>query len=194
MVNRGYSSTTAMFDAYERMERAIRNGKTPHILYLGDHDPSGLDMALNDIPNRLNESFNTVVGVKHIGITMPQIKQFDPPTNPAKITDPRAKWYIGEYGEYSWEVDALEPATLHEVISKEVEGLMDMDKFNTILTQEEIDKAELRLLPSMKSKRDEAVTALDFRIQTFEEAHEDGVFSIKNMVALKELKSIRELL
>lgn len=147
MVNRGFSSTTAMYMATERINRAIENGKTPYILYLGDHDPSGLCMALTDIPDRLNKDFGVDVEVKHIGITMKQIKKYNPPTNPAKITDSRAKWYIKNWGNHSWEVDALEPDVLHTLINSEIEGLMDMPAFNSILEQEKKDISYLGEVP-----------------------------------------------
>ena len=112
------------------------------ILYLGDHDPSGLDM-IRDIADRLEE-FGVSPEVRPIGLTMTQIKKYNPPTNPAKITDPRAGWYIKQYGAKSWEVDALNPKILHALVKKNVEGLIDMQLFEEKIKQEEIDKEKLR--------------------------------------------------
>ncbi len=144
MVNRGYSSCTAMHDAYERLKEKEDEGKETYILYLGDHDPSGLDM-IRDIDERLIE-FGASPTVIHIGLTQKQIKQFNPPPNPAKITDPRAKGYIAVHGNVSWEVDALNPETLHKLVSKNVEKLIDMDMFNDVLIKEEKDKEKLQNL------------------------------------------------
>jgi sarcosine oxidase delta subunit len=52
MVNRGYSSTTAMYESYCRFLQALEKGEKVHLLYLGDHDPSGLDMV-RDIFERI---------------------------------------------------------------------------------------------------------------------------------------------
>ena len=142
MVNRGYSSCTAMHDAYKRFKRQERQGKKVYILYLGDHDPSGLDM-IRDIEDRLHE-FGVNPTVKPIGLTMKQIEQYNPPPNPAKITDPRAKWYIQEHGNTSWEVDALNPKVLHQLVRKNVEKLIDMDMFNDQIGQEDEDKGKLK--------------------------------------------------
>ena len=142
MVNRGYSSCTAMHDAYERFKVQEQDGKSVVILYLGDHDPSGLDM-IRDINDRLEE-FGVNPEVRHIGLTMGQIKKYNPPPNPAKITDPRAKGYITEHGNTSWEVDALNPKVLHQLVSDNVEEMIDMDLFNEKLNQESDDKEELR--------------------------------------------------
>lgn len=142
MVNRGYSSCTAIHDAYQRLKRYEIEGKQTYILYLGDHDPSGLDM-IRDIKERLEE-FGVYPEVRHIGLTQQQIKKFNPPPNPAKITDPRAKWYISEFGKTSWEVDALNPKVLHQLVRDNVEKLIDMDLFNKQVKKEEIDKKKLR--------------------------------------------------
>lgn len=141
MVNRGYSSCTAMHDAFKRIKCAEDEGKDAYILYLGDHDASGLDM-IRDIEARLNE-FGVFPLVTPIGLTQEQIKQYNPPSNPAKITDPRAKWYIQKFGNVSWEVDALTPQVLNKLVKDNIESLIDMDAFNEIIEQEEKDKITL---------------------------------------------------
>ena len=78
---------------------------------------------------------------------MPQIEFYKPPTNPAKITDSRAKWYIKNWGNHSWEVDALEPKVLHTLINGEIEELMDMELFNDVIEQEKIHKNYLLSIP-----------------------------------------------
>lgn len=137
MVNRGYSSCTAMHDASERIKRKQDNKKC-YILYLGDHDPSGVDMV-RDIRDRLEE-FGAEAEVMRIALTQEQIKKYNPPPNPAKITDSRAKNYIAQFGNTSWEVDALNPDTLHKIIKKSVEELIDADRFNAKIEQEKEDK------------------------------------------------------
>jgi len=142
MVNRGYSSCSAMYGAFQRFKVQENKGKETYILYLGDHDPSGLDM-IRDVKERLEE-FGVHPTIIQIGLTMKQIKEFDPPTNPAKITDPRAKWYVAEYGNKSWEVDALNPKVLNEIAEENIKKLIDMDLFNFMITKEDQDKEKLR--------------------------------------------------
>lgn len=146
MVNRGYSSCSAMYHAYKRFSSVIASKKTENkvmILYLGDHDPSGLDM-IRDIGNRLEEfGLQGCFCINHIGLTEEQIKKYNPPPNPAKITDPRAAWYISQHGETSWEVDALNPSILNVLIKKNIEDLIDIDLFAEQLQQEIKDKKEL---------------------------------------------------
>ncbi len=144
MVNRGYSSCTAMHDSFKRLKEAEDEDKQTYILYLGDHDPSGLDM-IRDVYDRLEE-FGVYPEVRQIGLTMEQIKKYNPPPNPAKITDPRATKYIEKYGETSWEVDALNPETLHSLVKENVEELININLFNKSLKQEEKDKTKLKKL------------------------------------------------
>jgi len=144
MINRGYSSCTAMYDAYERLDGALNSGKPCYILYLGDHDPSGLDM-IRDTRDRLGEFIGMdCIELRHVAITREQIDEYNPPPNPAKVTDPRAGGYIALHGDTSWEVDALNPETLHELLVNEIEELIDRDKYDAVLEQEERDKEKLR--------------------------------------------------
>ncbi len=143
MVNRGYSSCSAMHDAYKRFKRETNNGKNVVVLYLGDHDPSGLDM-IRDIRERLEEFGLEDFEVRPIGLTYDQVKKYAPPPNPTKTTDPRGTGYIEKYGHTSWEVDALNPKILHQLVRKNVEGLIDIELFESKIKQEEKDKEKLR--------------------------------------------------
>lgn len=149
MVNRGYTSCTAVYESANRFRRAIKNGKSANIIYVGDHDPSGLDMV-RDINTRL-ETFGLKepVNVQHIALTMPQVQLYDLPENPAKIKDPRAGWYIKNFGEMSWEVDALTPEVLHETIDLHIEKLINMEKFNEIVERERTERNQIKILPEL---------------------------------------------
>lgn len=148
MVNRGYSSVSAMHDAYKRFRQAIQNGQKARIIYLGDHDPSGIDM-IRDIYDRIVEFGGKYFDpsdfdVKAIALTPQQVKKYNPPPNPAKMTDSRAMKYVAEHGRTSWEVDALNPRILNDLLTKNIEEYMDMSLFEAMIQQEEEDKEKLR--------------------------------------------------
>jgi len=145
MINRGYSSLSAMYDARNRFKSYADAGYRTVIIYLGDHDPSGLDM-IRDVRERLAELGLASIEVIPIALTMDQINQYNPPPDPAKITDPRAAWYIQEYGNHSWEVDALPPNVLTDLLTNTIQGLIDMDIFNESMGRETADKDELARL------------------------------------------------
>lgn len=141
MVNRGYSSASAMYGAAQRFIREQNKGKELHLFYLGDLDPSGEDMV-RDIQERLIE-FNAFVHVDKIALTYEQVQQYNPPPNPAKLTDTRARDFIAQYGEDSWEVDALPPAVLQELIREAIGGVLDRDLMQETIDQEGVDKRRL---------------------------------------------------
>ena len=142
MVNRGYSSVSAMYSAAQRLRRHVGDDQYPIILYFGDHDPSGLDMV-RDIEDRLAE-FGVNVDVIQCALTMSQIMEHRPPPNPAKITDPRAKDYIATHGTESWELDALRPNVLEEVTRTYIKKLVDPEIYQSVLDEEERDTDKLR--------------------------------------------------
>lgn len=121
---RGYTSQSEMWVAGQRLLRAIKNGQTPTIFHFGDHDPSGLDMT-RDIQDRLNLFLGDSVELERLALNMPQVKKYKPPPNPAKTTDSRYKNYIKLYGNESWELDALEPSVLADLVRQSILDIRD---------------------------------------------------------------------
>ena len=138
---RGYTSQSEMWTAAQRFIRQ-KNREGRYIIHLGDHDPSGIDMT-RDIQERL-EMFGADVYVKRVALTMNQVITYNPPPNPAKITDSRCGKYIDQYGEESWELDALEPQMLTKLITNEVTALRDDAIYQAICDREEAEKRELQ--------------------------------------------------
>jgi hypothetical protein len=139
-VNRGYSSASSMYESAQRFLEQDRKNKI--LLYLGDHDPSGLDMD-RDIQKRLEE-FGVNVQVIRIGLTSKQIKDYNLPKNPAKLKDPRAKQYVEEFGYNSWEVDALRPEVLQELIESSILQYLDVEKYEQVQKKEVEDITQLK--------------------------------------------------
>ena len=142
---RGYSSSSEMWAAAHY--RLRRRGRRCVILHLGDHDPSGLDMT-RDIEERLwlFAGSSLDISVRRIALNMRQIEELNPPPNPAKITDSRAKGYIKEYGHNSWELDALPPEYLDNLIKNEILEMLDFDAWHAAIKREEKMKDQLRTL------------------------------------------------
>lgn len=137
---RGYTSQSEMWTAAQRfIYQSHRDSRT--IIHLGDHDPSGIDMT-RDIRDRL-DLFEADVFVKRVALTMKQIKTFDPPPNPTKLTDARAGGYIKKYGHDCWELDALEPEVITKLIQKEVSALEDKQITLEAINREREDKQRL---------------------------------------------------
>jgi hypothetical protein len=69
-------------------------------------------------------TFDEACEVRRIALNMDQIKKYNPPPNPAKTTDGRAKKYIARFGHESWELDALSPKVLAGLVRSRVQGLV----------------------------------------------------------------------
>lgn len=147
---RGYTSQSELWGAAQRMLSYERAGQKPVIIHLGDHDPSGVDMT-RDIRERL-ELFEADVEVRRIALNMDQVEEYQPPPNPAKLTDSRAGGYIREHGRSSWELDALEPTLLDRLIEEEIWDCRDLELWDEATQAME---AERRLLRSVAGRWDE---------------------------------------
>lgn len=140
---RGYASQSEMYGAAKRFERLRRQGYRPMVLYLGDHDPSGMHMGVN-AGERLELFSRGDVEVKRIALNRDQIDQYDPPPNPAKETDSRFEAYAAEHGDESWELDALDPDVISELIRDEIAAITDQDKWDECIANENENSTGLK--------------------------------------------------
>lgn len=140
---RGYASASSVWRAGGRLASYLDKNQNPLVLFLSDHDPSGIDMQ-RDLQERLSRFAGAWIEVKRIALTMDQIDQYGPPPNPAKVTDSRYKNYAWQHGNKSWELDALEPQVLVDLIEEEVLAARDEYDWNEKLEIEEQGKQVLR--------------------------------------------------
>lgn len=132
---RGYTSASEVWSAGQRLGWKIAEGKRIIVIHLGDHDPSGCDMS-RDIEDRLRLFIGgdghdaDQLEVRRIALNMDQVRQYNPPPNPAKLTDSRATGYIAQHGDESWELDALSPEVLAALIETNVQAVIDGEKWH----------------------------------------------------------------
>jgi hypothetical protein len=138
---RGYTSQSEMWGAAQRLIERENRGKKTTIIHLGDHDPSGIDMT-RDIQDRL-ELFGSTAVIHRIALVFDQIEQYNPPPNPAKTTDARYQSYAGKYGDESWELDALEPRVIVDLIREAVEDRIDRDAWEEALERQKTGRDQL---------------------------------------------------
>lgn len=124
---KGYTSLSALWKlGHQRLRQYVRGGQIPLILHFGDHDPSGLDMT-RDIRDRIATFVGSDVEVRRLALNMDQVDQYNPPPNPAKETDARFVGYVEAYGDQSWELDALDPTVLANLVRVAVLRVRDDD-------------------------------------------------------------------
>ncbi len=140
---RGYTSLSEIWNAgHHRIRGAIDAGRKPLIIHLGDHDPSGIDMT-RDIIERLEMFAGESILVSRIALNRDQIDQYNPPPNPAKLSDSRCRRYIAEHGSSSWELDALDPSTIERLVEDEVMMYADPDLLDASIARQEVHRKKL---------------------------------------------------
>jgi hypothetical protein len=156
---RGYTSSSEIWSAAQRLGEYVEKGQNVIVVHLGDHDPSGVDMT-RDIEDRIRDFMlqdflnastelgtsctngeirqamaercggRTPLEIRRIALNMDQIEEYQPPPNPAKMTDSRATGYVDLYGYESWELDALDPTTLIALITETIEGIREDEQWD----------------------------------------------------------------
>jgi hypothetical protein len=122
----GFNSATCMWNV---SQQSVTDDRPLVALYIGDWDPSGLCMTETDIPARLDEYGGHHVELKRIALTAEQTGSL--PSFPAdsKRRDPRYAWYKKNYGNQCWELDAMDPNALRDVVEAEITRLIDRDEW-----------------------------------------------------------------
>ena len=143
MACKGYLSASEAYRSGKRFKEHGEMGKALRIIHLGDHDPSGIDMT-RDNQARVQMFSGMDVEIDRIALNRDQIDQYAPPPNPAKVTDSRAADYIARHGRTSWELDALEPSVVVELIRNAVEPLIEDGAWAEAKAKESENKDLLR--------------------------------------------------
>lgn len=136
---RGYNSQSEMWRAAMRLRRYSERGQDPVIIHLGDHDPSGIDMTRDTI-DRLQLFAPGKIEVERIALNMDQVEEYGPPPNPAKVTDSRAVDYISKFGDDSWELDALEPMVIVELVRDKIHDIRNQEHWDESKQREETER------------------------------------------------------
>jgi hypothetical protein len=127
-VCRGYPSLSFLREIAEALKRGDpqRAGRNNVVLYFGDFDPSGLNIPATverDLAGFFGQSFEFV----RVALTREQIDARDLPPAPVKLTDSRANGFVSEHGEEVYELDAIEPRDLQDLIRSAVGDYWDED-------------------------------------------------------------------
>jgi len=112
---RGYPSLTYLYETTKR----LRNVDKPiTILYFGDLDPRGKDIQRYLIDTLLG--FGITANVQRIALTRQQVESYNLPPAPTKKSDTLARQWIETQGDAVWELDALEPNLLMQLVEDSI--------------------------------------------------------------------------
>lgn len=155
---RGYNSTTECFNLGKRLSYFRDMGKEIHVFHVGDHDPSGQDMT-RDNEYRIGVYMRDPdFRLTRIALNMDQIRKFNPPPQPNKKTDSREPGYRLTHGTQSWEVDALEPTQLSEVIDAAIEPICDKEKFDAAIAHEDNNRRRIETVGKYFNEAEELLS------------------------------------
>lgn len=108
----------------------LRNNKQVKILYFGDFDPSGIEIA-ESLKNRIESYSNTNKNIEFIRCALNYSDTINLTPNNIKLSDRRAKKYIKTYNTVDcYELDALPPSELQQRVITAIEQYIDLSAWN----------------------------------------------------------------
>ena len=131
----GNNSQSAQYEAGKRFACLLKGGLIPVVLHLADHDPNGIDMT-RDNRERLAMFAGGEVEVRRIALNIDQVRLHQPPPNFAKEADTRFAAYAAEFGQECWELDALTPTVIADLIRQELNGMINVADWRKRLSAE----------------------------------------------------------
>jgi hypothetical protein len=135
----GFSSATMTYDVsnYDTDRSLI-------VLYVGDYDPSGMYMSECDLPARFSKYGGDHITLERIALSSEQVT--DLPSFPAtdKKKDPRYAWFVEHYGKTCWELDALDPNELRDIVEQAIQNEIEPVAWDRCAVVEKAEKESLR--------------------------------------------------
>ena len=138
-VMKGFGSCTALMQAATDSITNSVNCQSTVVLYIGDHDPSGLYMSEVDLPKRLKRYGGRQV-IERIAILRADTVDLPHFEVATKRGDPRHDWFVEHHGRRCWELDAMDPNVLRDRVRNEIESFIDKRLWNRAI---EIEDAEV---------------------------------------------------
>ncbi len=134
----GYSSATK---AHDVAELSMEDRRPLILLYIGDRDPSGMDMSERDLPRRIDR-YGGLATIERLALTSADVADPRLPSFSAdsKRKDARYPWFVATYGRRCWELDALSPVTLRDRVEGRIRSLIDWDAWDRCARIEEAER------------------------------------------------------
>jgi hypothetical protein len=139
LILRGFGSLSVYRDAIKRAQQ--RNVK--RILYLGDHDPSGL--MIEQVSRR-----EIKVELVRLAITYEQAVGL--PAQRVKRKDTRARKYISKFGDRCWEIEVLPPERLLQIVEEALQRRIPVEFLRESELRQEASKIVAELLRPLRER------------------------------------------
>jgi hypothetical protein len=135
----GFDSATEVHDI-----SIDQDGRKLIALYIGDYDCSGMCMSEVDLPKRLPNYGATHVELRRLALTIEQCHGL--PSFPAsdKRKDRRYNWFVTNYGDRCWELDAMDPRVLRNMVEEAIKSLIDWEAWNRMKAVQDAEIESLK--------------------------------------------------
>jgi hypothetical protein len=140
-VMHGFGSATEIHGVAEDDD-----GRPLVVLYVGDYDPSGLYMSERDLPERLARYDGDHVDLYRIALTVSHLADLPPFPAADKRKDPRYKWFVSNYGDQCWELDALDPNELRDCVDENIWRWIKPEAWERCKVTERAEQESLRAI------------------------------------------------
>jgi len=140
---KGFVSVSAMYEAAKRLRWNRAQGRDVIYLYLGDFDPSGMDIprSIQDYLTLLSNG--DTFDFRRIALNQDQIKKYQPKPFWAKASDSRHAKFVKLYGNDAYELDALEPQVLVDLIQGHIKEAIEPNAWREREEETAWDKYQL---------------------------------------------------
>jgi hypothetical protein len=138
-VMHGFASATAVCDVAQDDD-----GRPLVALYVGDYDPSGMFMSEHDLPDRLEKYDGYHVELRRIALKREQTAGLLSFPATDKKKDKRYPWFVRNYGDRCWELDALDPNVLRDLVEAEIKREIEPKAWARCVTVNNAEQASLR--------------------------------------------------
>ncbi len=124
----------------QMLERFRRSGKERMVLIVvSDFDPEG-ESICESFARSMRDDFGVDIMCVKAALTYQQTQELDlPPALQAKDTSSRYTSFVEKYGDGVYELEALPPEQLQELVDEAVRSVIDVDRFNAELEKERKD-------------------------------------------------------
>jgi hypothetical protein len=113
-------------------------------LYVGDFDPSGMWMSERDLPERLSKYGGEHVELRRIALMREQTAGLLSFPATDKKNDKRFDWFVRNFGRECWELDALDPNVLRDIVQAEIEAEIEPEAWARCVTVNEAEQESLK--------------------------------------------------
>lgn len=138
-VMHGFSGATSIHDICQ-----YDDGRPLIVLYVGDYDPSGLCMSEDDLPKRIAKYGGGHVDLRRIALKREHLDGLSSFPAGDKKKDTRYGWFVRNFGDRCWELDAMDPNDLREVVEAAIRAWIEPDAWERCETVQQAEQDSLR--------------------------------------------------